>query len=234
MFGKKVVNLLGCAVLGLCLAGASDLFAQGPGGGGAPGGGMRGGGMNFEDLDTNGDGKITADEFQGPAQFLERLDTDGDGAVTAAEMETAMEGMRGQRGAMQGGDMTTRMLDRMQGQLGIESEDDWAVIRPRLQAVMEAQAKVRPQQAAMGGRGGRGGRGGAPAAEAANVLPEATALNTALENEEATADQISAALEAYREARAKAQEELKTAQQELVQLLSKRQEALLVTMGYLD
>lgn len=40
--------------------------------------------------DKNGDGKVTKDEFSGPAQLFSRLDKNGDGTLTKEEHESAM------------------------------------------------------------------------------------------------------------------------------------------------
>lgn len=67
--------------------------------------------------------------------------------------------------------------------------------------------------------------------------PVATAaqdLRTLLENKDANADQIKAKLEALRAAKAKVKDELTTAQKDLRELVTVRQEAVLVEMGVLD
>jgi EF hand domain-containing protein len=73
---------------------ALPAIAQGPGAGGGPGGpgggcGGRGAQM-FQRLDTNGDGKITQDEFRAgrDARFA-AMDQNGDGKVTQQEFEAA-------------------------------------------------------------------------------------------------------------------------------------------------
>ncbi len=58
--------------------------------------------LDFAQLDANKDGKVTADEFQGPPQFFERLDANKDGGITEEEI-AAMRASRGERGQPGGG-----------------------------------------------------------------------------------------------------------------------------------
>jgi Ca2+-binding EF-hand superfamily protein len=52
------------------------------------------GGGEFHMMDSNGDGKISADEHAAGAKMMfDKMDTDKDGKVTAAEMDTAHERM---------------------------------------------------------------------------------------------------------------------------------------------
>mgnify|MGYP001074398676 CR=1 FL=1 len=61
-----------------------------------------------------------------------------------------------------------------------------------------------------------------------------TALQTTLENKDASADDIKAKLTALRTSRAKKEADLKSAREELRKVLTLRQEAQLVLMGMLD
>lgn len=55
--------------------------------------------QRFKDADKNGDGKVTKDEFPGPAERFEMLDRNKDGAVTEDEIEAALkDGMNGEGG----------------------------------------------------------------------------------------------------------------------------------------
>jgi Spy/CpxP family protein refolding chaperone len=63
---------------------------------------------------------------------------------------------------------------------------------------------------------------------------EMTKLQTLLENESTSPDEVKKQLTAVRQAREKAKQELAAAQQDLKQILTVKQEALLVTMGMLD
>lgn len=132
-----------------------------------------------------------------------------------------------------------RMFDRMQEQLGA-SEDEWKVLQPKIEKVMNAQRDGRGGGGFMGmmGAGAPGGR--RPGGQNTDRQPEtpvgkaAQDLRTTLENKDASADEISKKLQALRDAREQAKQELAKAQKELKELLSQRQEATLVMSGMLD
>lgn len=139
---------------------------------------------------------------------------------------------RGNRGNFDPQQFRQRMEDRLKEQLGV-TDDEWKALQPKVEKVMDAQRD------AMGGRGMfRGGRrGGDPNASAAPTSPvqeKARALQTVLENKDAKPEEIKAALSAYREARVKARADLTKAQDELRELLTTRQESVLVMMGMLE
>jgi hypothetical protein len=87
-----------------------------------------------------------------------------------------------------------------------------------------------------GGRGGRGGAAGARGGFAGLGEPsaETQALRTIVADDAAKPEDIQAKLKAYRDARKKAEEELKTAREDLRKLCNARQEAELVLTGTLD
>lgn len=132
-----------------------------------------------------------------------------------------------------------RFMDRIKENLQA-SDEEWKVLQPRLDKVMTLSREARGS----GGRGGRGARGGrrggaTGTAEAAEPPKSETqkaveALQKALENKAAAAEEIKAKLTAVREAREKAKQELAKAKDALRQLVTQRQEAQLVLMGYLD
>ena len=89
---KKIAYGIAGLVVGLTLAGAAQA-------GDEHGRGHGRGRPTFEQLDKNGDGKITASEV--PAHVWERLklaDTNKDNAVTKAEFEAAMAARKGRGG----------------------------------------------------------------------------------------------------------------------------------------
>ena len=77
------------AALGLGTA-ALPAVAQGPGAGSGPGAGGGRGAMMFQQLDTNGDGKITQDELKaGRDTRYDAMDQNDDGKITWQEFQAA-------------------------------------------------------------------------------------------------------------------------------------------------
>lgn len=128
--------------------------------------------------DTDGDGKISADELAAPriaeatkrandraAGLVKRLDTDGDGLLSAAELAAgpgiggAREGrFRGHMGhgmGPSGGPGIEAMLQRL------DADGDGAVSREEAET---AFARMKDRMENRGPRGGRGGEGGRPPA----------------------------------------------------------------------
>jgi DNA repair exonuclease SbcCD ATPase subunit len=108
-----------------------------------------------------------------------------------------------------------RAIEDLREQLSVP-EAEWAVVKPRLEAVYNLR-HLRP--ATGSGR--------------TEVQQKSAELSELLRNKEA-ADQIKAGLTALRAEKDKARQELATAQQSLRQILTLRQEALLVLNGLLD
>jgi hypothetical protein len=188
--------------------------------------------------------------------------------------------------------MQQRMMEMQKMMLGA-TDEEWVVVEPLLQGVMEAQRNTRftgPGMMGMGmmgpggpggpgmgmgmmgpggpggpgAPGGPGGPGGQPAPGMAPQppappappapgqgagprggrgrgmgmwgpsVPEVDELRQALDNPETPAETIQAKLTALRDAKAKAEAELKQAADKLREVLTPRQEAQLVLMGMLE
>ncbi|MBP7051841.1 MAG: hypothetical protein KBE65_12575 [Phycisphaerae bacterium] len=114
----------------------------------------------------------------------------------------------------------SRAIADFQGQLGV-SDPEWAVIRPRLEAVYDL---VHPAQ--------QFGRG--DARPMAPVEQKKSELRQLLANQDALPEQIKGALTALRTAKEKARQDLAKARQDLRQLMTVRQEAVLVLGDLLD
>ncbi|MCC6486827.1 MAG: hypothetical protein IT364_04945 [Candidatus Hydrogenedentes bacterium] len=242
--------LVAVSLFGLCAALlAPGALAQGGAGGGA---------SRFDSLDANGDGKVTSDEFRGPADFFKQLDTNGDGSLSKTEVDAT----RRIRGGQEGGpgdpsQMRQRMLASMKQALGATNEE-WTAIQPLVEKVFDAQMQQMQGRMmggmAMGpGRPGGGGPGapggGGPGAQGGPGGPggpggmgpggpgrsaEAQALQETLADANASQEDISAKLAALRKAREEAAKMLDDAQAALRDVLTVRQEATLVLMGTLD
>lgn len=169
----------------------------------------------------------------------------------------------GQRGGMQGPPgqggpggrfdperMRQMMEQRMQEALGA-TDTEWKVLGPRVMKVQELSRQVNTGGRGMmmfgrrRGPGGQGGPGGqddqgrrrGPRGlnrEQTDVEKLQQELQTTLEDTSATPDTIKQQLTQLRAAKEKAKQELAKAQQDLRQVLTLRQEAVLVLMGMLD
>jgi hypothetical protein len=113
------------------------------------------------------------------------------------------------------------------------SDQDWAVIEPKLRQVVALRSasgqlgQLNPMMGMMGLMGGA-----QPAVtDVARALAE---LRAALKDPNAQADVIGAKLKAWRDARDAARAELEKAQADLIGVLTVRQEGLLMSLGLLQ
>ena len=176
------------------------------------------------------------------------------GAVVALGMLGFAGAARAQMGGagMMGGMDTTairdRLLQQFQQQIGA-TDEEWRVIQPAFMKVLVAQmdsgqgllGMVRGMGRGAGGRGGAGGGFNMDQMlmsifginEPTTVMRREDELQQALDNN-ASADRLHDKLDALRQARDRAKVDLAKAQTDLIQLLTLRQEAMLVEMGFLD
>jgi len=133
-----------------------------------------------------------------------------------------------------------RSTQRLKEQLSVKDDAEWKVIEPRISAVQEAQRSL--SGGGFGGRGMRGNRGGGEGRQGGQQQEEPqtevgkkmAALRTVLQNEKAEASEIKKALAELRESKKKAEQDLAKARTALREVLTQRQEAVLVVMGTLD
>lgn len=148
-------------------------------------------------------------------------------------------GRGGGGGAFDFSQIVPMMVQGMRQQLGVNNDDEWNAIEPRLEKVVKLKMEERTTgiSSMMGGMmGGRGGGGGAMAgvnALAGDPDPAVDALQKAVDNN-APAAEVKAAMAKVREARQQKRQALLKAQQDLKDILSTRQEATLLLMGQLD
>jgi hypothetical protein len=135
------------------------------------------------------------------------------------------------------------MLDRNRQMLEVTSDDEWNAIKPLVQKVMEVRMSSfagmgRGMMGAFGrgggpgGPGGGGGGGGGRTGMFGQSMPEAEALQRAIDAKASKAE-VKAALEKYIAARQAKQDELKQAQENLRKVLTTRQEAIATLNGLL-
>jgi hypothetical protein len=163
-----------------------------------------------------------------------------------AQEEQQPNQRQGGRGGFDPAQFQQRIMERVREQFDVKSDDEWKVIEERLQKVMQARMDVGFGGFGFGGfgRGGRrdgggntqpggdnqnqGGRGGSLFQQSA----EAEALQKAIDSK-GSADELKAAIAKLRAARKDKEAALDKAQEELRKVLSVRQEAIAVMLGFL-
>jgi Spy/CpxP family protein refolding chaperone len=139
------------------------------------------------------------------------------------------------RGNFDPAQMRERYMNSIKEQLKAD-DDEWKVLSPKIEKLMTAQRDTR-NVGGFGRRPGGGGGGGGGNADNQPQTPVAKAsaeLRTVLENKDTAPEDIAKKLAALREARDKARADLAAVQKELKDVLTQRQEAVLVTMGMLE
>ena len=147
------------------------------------------------------------------------------------------------RGNFDPAQMRERMMSRIKEQLGA-TDEEWKAIEPKVDKVMTAQRESRgggfggfgrggPGGGGPGGGGGGGG-GGADQQPTTAVGKASADLRTTLDSKDAAPETIAKKLATLREARDKARKDVGDAQKELKEILTQRQEAVLVINGMLE
>jgi hypothetical protein len=170
-------------------------------------------------------------------KFIQFLCT-GVAAFLVAETPL-MAQQRGGGGGFDPEQMRARMMERLQENLGVTSQE-WEAIRPLVENVVEKQREAnmgRGGFAAFGGGRGPGGPGGPGAGPRAGRGPgaaasEAQALQQAVQSGNNT--EIQAKLKEFRAAREAREKALQESREKLRSVLSVKQEAALVVAGILD
>ena len=166
--------------------------------------------------------------------------------ATSAMAQRQGPGQGGPGGRGQGGpggfnreEMMDRLMGAVQENLGF-ADDEWGVVRPMMEDVMELQRGANPGGGLFalmggGGRGGRGGQGGPGGGRFGG--PERSAaeevLSTTIE-EGASAEALKSKLADLRAERKANADKLAKARESLRAVMSAEQEAKLVLAGVLD
>ena len=135
--------------------------------------------------------------------------------------------------------VAARWKARLKQQLGV-TDEEWKALEPKIENVVRAQQEIRV--GIRGGPfGGGGGGRGLPVAPRADVpdgpseMEEAAAeLRDAMNDPDLPGAEVRRLLNAYRRAREKARLKLETAERELRDLLTQRQEGVLLMAGILS
>lgn len=120
-------------------------------------------------------------------------------------------------------------LDDVKKQLGA-TDEEWKIIGAKLQKVIAARLALSADT--RGADFGFGGFGGRPGAN--RVTQAQTELKTVLADPMHSKAEVEDHVAAIRKARRQARTELDAAQQDLVQMLTARQETILISLGYLE
>ena len=174
------------------------------------------------------------------------------GSLIAQDQQTpppaGQGGGGGGRGNFDPAQMRQRMMDRYKEQLDVTDDAEWKVISGLIEKVTTARRETGggfggfgrgggpggggPGGPGGGGAGGGAGGGGGRGGFGGQQLPEAEALQKAIEAK-ASNDEIKTKLAKYRDARKVKEVSLEKAQEELRKILSVKQEAAAVLAGLL-
>jgi Spy/CpxP family protein refolding chaperone len=123
-------------------------------------------------------------------------------------------------------------LDDVKKQLGA-SEEEWKVLQPKIQKIVSARQVLGAEPRADGPQPGAG-PGFGPTPEANPITMAQAELKTVLNDPKHTPQEVKEKVAAVRKARDKARADLETARKDLLQLVTSAQEAVLVSLGYLE
>ena len=240
----RIGVILGVLVMSVALL-ASRAGAQGFGGGAGGGGGFGGGGGQISEEQAQ-----LFQEMQGNfQQIMENMQAKGiDPQEVGQQMfqqiqDGTFDPDEFQQSLIDKGVLDQAMVNRMQGttqklmlsgirqQLG-STDDEWKVLLPKMQRLVAAMSEVGQmggglQSGANGMMRLMGGRSNGPTAKAWKELRAAMAEKQILDA------QLAIKLRAWRDAHEQAKKDLVTAQEELRNVLTLRQEAILVGYGIL-
>ena len=169
-------------------------------------------------------------------------------AGVAAVLLSGTMNVFAQRGGGDPAQARERQLVTIRERLEVASDDEWKIIQPRIEKVLDARTALTPlnpspNQFGRGGGRGRGGQGGA--ADPGNgggrrggfgnqtPNPVVEALTRAVESN-ASSDELKQKLAKWREERKAKEADLAKAQDDLKKVLSVKQEAIAMTIGLMQ
>jgi Spy/CpxP family protein refolding chaperone len=116
------------------------------------------------------------------------------------------------------------------------SDEEWKVIEPKLKKLVAARQVLSTEiRSTTGGIGGFPPGGGFGGPMGSNIITQAQAeLKAVLDDPKHTKAEVEEKVAAVRKARRKARAEMEAAQKDLLLLLTASQEAVLVSLGYME
>jgi hypothetical protein len=133
-----------------------------------------------------------------------------------------------------------RWMERLRIQLGA-SDEEWKVLEPKIRQLLGAQQVARagvrgsrPAGLGPAGAGGLANFAGGGAAAPSEVSEAAAALREALQDADVPDRDRGILLAQYRKARDNARQRVAQAESELRELVTQRQEAILVNIGLME
>jgi exonuclease VII large subunit len=129
--------------------------------------------------------------------------------------------------------MQQSMVEGFKNELGC-TDEEFTVLRPLLQKVVENLRVLGLGSGGGRGRGGFGGPGGPPPGQSSELQSAREELHNTLEDSNASPTDVKRKLDTYRLAKEKARQELELSRNQLKQLLTVRQESVLVNAGILE
>jgi Spy/CpxP family protein refolding chaperone len=173
--------------------------------------------------------------------FAQNAPPGGNGGNAGGNQGAAGGGGRGNR--RDPAQMRQQMNDRMKELLGANDEE-WKLLQPQIEKVQTLQRATSSRVGAslLYGNGNNGGGGGGrfrggqqpDSAPPSAVEEKSKELAAAIQNKDTKPDEYKAKLAAFREARNQAKADLGKAQESLREVVTVRQEAVLVELGLLD
>jgi hypothetical protein len=138
-------------------------------------------------------------------------------------------------------------MDTLKQQLG-STDEEFAALQPKIEKVQALQRDAGTNGGGRGGGafgagggrrggggpGGPGGGGGATTQPVSAVAQAQADLRAALDDKTSTPEVIKSKIDALRQTRGKAKEDLLSAQADLKSVLTQRQEGVLILFGLLD
>ncbi len=145
-------------------------------------------------------------------------------------------GPAGAGGTARGGDLTQMrkaLAEQMKKDLGV-SDEEFTAMQPRIEKVQNLRNEMLASTMTLMYGNMMRMPTTQPDAKVSDLQEKTQALRKVVDNKDSKSQEIRDALAAYRDARAKARAEQEKAQKELKEILTPRQEAILVMKGLLE